>query len=196
MIKESRSLHKIPFYNLSTQTLDSVNKEKADYQDIMCVCAPTETCVDDARPIQAGYKYQFSYSIQPTMEPISYKLKGYKQNASLTYNNIGVNIDDIVMEEVTNYMKFIKENYLAGVGDDPSNFEPIVTNVSSNEQNRFDNQTLQNKVFQKVKRIDQIGEMYSPFFNLKKVCMGLTLSSQIYLVNAQFSIIDQHRLGV
>lgn len=197
MIKESRSLHKIPYYNLSTQQLDSVDKEKSDYQDIMCVCAPDEACSDaDGRPWWGGYKYNFSYTIQPTMEPISYKLRGYKQNATLTYNNIGVDIDSAVMEEVSGYMNFIKDNYLINIGNEAEKFYPIVTDIQSNEWNRFENQSLQNKVFQKVKRIDQIGEVYSPINNLKKVCMGLNISSQIYLVNAQFAIIDWHKLGL
>jgi hypothetical protein len=51
MIKESPSLHKIPYYDMSSLTLNSVDKEKVDYQDIMCVCAPTDTCNPiDGRP--------------------------------------------------------------------------------------------------------------------------------------------------
>jgi hypothetical protein len=50
MIKESRSIHKIPYFDISTKTLESVNKDKYEYQDIMCVCSPTEECHTGERP--------------------------------------------------------------------------------------------------------------------------------------------------
>jgi len=77
MIKKSTSLHKIPYFDILQKQLLSVDKDKEEYHDIMCVCPPTvanDTCIVEDRPRWAGYKFQFNYSIDPTMEPISYLL--------------------------------------------------------------------------------------------------------------------------
>jgi hypothetical protein len=61
------------------------------------------------------------------MEPISYRLKGYKWNAVLTYKNIGENIQEDSMSEILAYMQFIRDNYLVGIGSD--DFRPIITSI-------------------------------------------------------------------
>jgi len=51
MIKESQSTHKIPYFDIATKTLLSVNKDKHSYHDVMCVCSPTEDCYMGDRPV-------------------------------------------------------------------------------------------------------------------------------------------------
>jgi hypothetical protein len=72
MIKESSSLYKMPYFNPSTQQLKFIGKVQRDFQEVMCICNEID-CVSGF----GGYKYNFSYSANPTIEPVSYKLKGY-----------------------------------------------------------------------------------------------------------------------
>lgn len=72
MIKESYSIYKMPYFNLESQTLKYVGKVQSDFQEIACVCNESE-CDGE----WGGFKYSFSYKATPTIEPVSYKLKGY-----------------------------------------------------------------------------------------------------------------------
>ncbi len=163
---------------MNTKQLDSVNKVKHTYQDIMCVC---NTCTGT----QGGYKYSFNYSIQPTMEPISYKLKGYKQNAGLSFNDIGIDIQSTALSEVSAYMGTIASG-LSGGGDAP----PIVTSITASPWNDFNNWRYDNKIFQKTKRYEYKDEVYSPYSSLPGVCMSVQISSNIYIVSVNYTIID------
>ncbi len=195
MLKDSTSLHKIPYFDLGHKTLESVDKDKVEYHDVMCVCPPTTqlgNCAVDGRPEQAGYKFQFNYSIQPTMEPISYKLKGYKQNASLSYNDIGTDINNEVNDEVSQYMEFINTTYFGDLNND---IKHIVNNYSDHAWNNRRNWTLQNKIFQKMRLFEYKGEEYAPESSLKRVCMGVNIQSSTYIVTAKFTIIDWHDLN-
>jgi len=94
MLKVSSSLYKIPYYNIEEQMLKSINRLKDDFQEVICMCA-TGGDFD-------GYKYTFKYSAQPTIEPTSYRLKGYTWNASLSYNDVGIDSELDIMDEVQN----------------------------------------------------------------------------------------------
>ena len=188
MLKESISLHKIPYFDLATNTLQSVDKDKREFHDVMCVCPATgPDCLSGDRPEQEGYKFQFNYSIQPTMEPISYRLKGFKWNASLSYNDIGTVIKDEVVQEVSKYMQFISSTYF-----EIATIKQLVDNFYEHTQNERDNQSLQNKIFWKMKLFEWKGEEYDPYSDLTKVCMGVNIQSTPYIVTAKFSVIDQH----
>lgn len=194
MIKKSTSLHKIPYFDLLTKTLTSVDKDKAEYHDIMCVCPSTVTnCAVEGRPEQGGYKFQFNYSIEPTMEPISYLLKGYTWNASLSYSDIDQPIKDDVIIEINKYMHFIYDTYFEPLNY--INIKPIVLNFNDYAQNEHDNWSLSNKIFQRIKRFEWRGEEYDPFGHLPMVCMGVNIESNTYLVAAKFTIIQQHTLN-
>ena len=71
MIKENISIYKMPYYNIADQALKYVSKEKHTFQEIVCVCFESGCDLTFG-----GYKYNFSYSANPTIEPVSYKLKG------------------------------------------------------------------------------------------------------------------------
>jgi len=70
MIKKSSSLYKMPYFNVETQSLKSIDRLKDDYQEVVCVCG------SECSGNYEGYKYSFKYQASPTIEPISYKLKG------------------------------------------------------------------------------------------------------------------------
>ena len=86
----------MPYFNVEERALRSINREKDDFQEIICVCNDGESCVSDYE----GYKYNFKYSAQPTIEPVSYRLKGWTWDASLNYNDIGVDAETPIMAEV------------------------------------------------------------------------------------------------
>lgn len=60
----------MPYFNVESQSLKSINRLKDDYQEVVCVCS------GDCSNAYEGYKYSFKYSASPTIEPISYRLKG------------------------------------------------------------------------------------------------------------------------
>jgi hypothetical protein len=52
MIKLNKSTHRIPFFDSVKLEMASVDKLKEDYQEVMCVCAPTGPCAPDGnRPV-------------------------------------------------------------------------------------------------------------------------------------------------
>ena len=53
MLKVSSSLYKIPYFNVETKSLKSINRRKDDYQEIICMCRTG--CTTD----QEGFKYSF-----------------------------------------------------------------------------------------------------------------------------------------
>ncbi len=72
MLKESTSLYKMPYFNIATNQLKYIGKEQRNFQEIICICNDI-----DCSSGFGGFKYSFSYSSNPTIEPVSYKLKGY-----------------------------------------------------------------------------------------------------------------------
>ena len=165
----SSSLYKMPYYNVETQTLKSINRQKDDYQEIVCVCG---TECDNG---QEGFKYGFKYQANPTIEPVSYKLKGYSQDASLNYNDVGLNIETQVMAEV--------RRKIIAVG------EGIEQNILGYKQNSFNNQQLSDKIFQKVNSIIYKYETYDELGYFNIFVPSFTISSEIYTVNITQSVV-------
>jgi hypothetical protein len=110
MLKVSSSLYKIPYFNIEEQMLKSINRPKDDFQEVVCMCAEGGDF--------DGYKYTFKYSAQPTIEPTSYRLKGYTWNASLSYNDVGIDAESEIMAEVQNKINTIGEGIENDILDD------------------------------------------------------------------------------
>lgn len=172
MIKVSSSLYKMPYYNVETQTLKSVNRLKDDYQEIVCVCGGT--CDNN----YGGQKYSFKYQANPTIEPVSYRLKGWSQDASLNYNDVGIDAESSIMAEVN--------SKITQIGD-----KGIEPNILNYKQNDFNNWQLSDKIFQRVKSLIYKFETYSELAYYDTFVPVFTISSEIYTVNIQQSIVHQ-----
>lgn len=173
-------LYKIPYFDIENNELGSLDKEKVSNHEIICVCPNNSSSCNNGD--QGGFKYSFSYQAQPTTEPVSYGLKGYKQNANLTYNDIGVDIHQSVIDEITLYIDKINALYTIPV---------IAPQFYNHLQNSYNNQQLDNKIFQKINRYDQKDEVYYPYDYLENICVNLTISSQIYIINANYDMVTQ-----
>lgn len=169
MIKVSSSLYKMPYFNVETQTLKSINRQKDDYQEIVCVCGGE--CDNNYE----GYKYNFKYQANPTIEPVSYRLKGQTQDASLNYNDVGVDVEDVVMAEVRTKLLQV------GTG--------IETSILDYKQNSFKNWQLSDKIFQKVNSIIYKFESYDELGYYDVFIPTFTISSEIYTINIQQSVV-------
>ena len=169
MLKVSSSLYKIPYFNVETKSLKSINRRKDDYQEVICMCR--EGCTND----QDGFKYSFKYTASPTIEPVSYKLKGQTWDASLNYNDIGVDIENDVLIEVQRKVDTI------GTGLEPD--------ILSRVWNRFNNWQLSDKIFQKVNSIIYKQEVYDETSYFNSFVPQITISSEIYLININWSVV-------
>lgn len=176
MLKESSSLYKMPYFNVQEQTLKYVSKIQTNYQEITCICNE-DSCEDG----QGGFKYSFGYKSTPTIEPVSYKLKGYSQQANLDYDDIGVDISDDVILEIQN-----KINNILTISPDG-----LPINIFDDIQNEFNNQKLLNNIFQRNKSFLYKNEIYNELGYLNTLIPSLKISSNIYTVNIQQSSIQQ-----
>ena len=127
MLKMNSSLYKMPYFNVEEKALKSINRPKDDYQEVICMCRTGCTTDWD------GFKYSFKYTATPTIEPVSYRLKGWTWDASLNFNDIGVNIETPVLTEVQRKVNAI------GTG--------METNILSRVWNRYVNWQLSDKIF-------------------------------------------------
>ena len=176
MIKESSSLYKMPYFNVEEQTLKYVGKIQTDYQEVTCIC--NEIGCEDG---QGGFKYSFGYKCTPTIEPVSYKLKGYSQQANLSYDDIGVDISEDVILEIQNKINDILTIFPDG----------LPNGLFDNLWNEFNNQKLSNNIFQRNSSFLYKDEVYDELGYLNTLIPSLKISSNIYTVNIQWSSIQQ-----
>lgn len=160
----STSSYKIPYFDIETNMLKSLDRLKVDYHEIMC-------------NISDGLKQQFNYNIEPTLEPLSYRLKGFKWSASLSYNDLGT------MSDGVESLALVKINQII-----------VALNIGvlpiSQKWNEFTNQTYSENIFQKIKLIEYKGEVYSPNGILDTACVSMAINSQIQTYTNKYSIVD------
>ncbi len=163
MLKTSTSLYKIPYFDIETNMLKSLDRIKVDYHEILCNGTD-------------GMKWQFNYNIEPTLEPLSYRLKGFKWSASLSYNDLGT------MSNGIEALALVKINsIIAGLG--------IGVPAISQKQNEFNNWTYDNNIFWKIKLIEYKGEVYTPDTSLSSACVSMSINSQIWTYISKWSIV-------
>lgn len=175
MIKESQSLYKMPYFNVATQTLEYVGKIQKDYQEIACVCNEIGCNAD-----QEGFKYTFSYKATPTIEPVSYKLKGYSYQANLSYDDIGIDISSDVKTEIEKKINNIILSAPDGISND----------IFSNLQNSFNNWKLTENIFWRTNSFLYKDEIYDELSYLSSFVPVLKINANIYTVNIQQSVVD------
>jgi hypothetical protein len=47
MIKKSTSIHRIPYFDMMSNVITAVDKDRSEYTDVMCVCGDNCTNNDD-----------------------------------------------------------------------------------------------------------------------------------------------------
>lgn len=176
MIKESSSLYKMPYFNISENVLKYIGKVQNDYQEVVCICNE-DGCNNDF----GGFKYDFSYKATPTVEPVSYKLKGFAQEATLQYDDIGIDIRSDVTTEIYNKILEVNSLYTDALPED----------IFDNIQNSFNNQKLTDNIFQRNNSYVYREEIYNATGYLNNIVPSFRISSNIYTINIQQSVVSQ-----